>query len=324
MPDNNFIIDDATLIQKFAEGTTELLASHNLRIENLGGQIKLTTKRSEILALITLSAKKRSALLKQGSQYFEQINEILLKNNFVDHGQSKQKDFIEYQQYQAPAGYQVFYTEAVVLWKKWWPTQRHSNQLKLNILFYTRNQWYPIQNITVHEAVFEIKTLAGQITLKRDDKVFWAHKLPQPKILEKVVESPENNSSATIIENKIGNLKQPELAQAVFNQTEINFDNTQLEIHPTSSETQLEKCSVLGVPSEHQFVKKDQTTSSSQDSLMYVKQKAIHSFEHYLEEIIKIANERVIKAEERALKAERRAAILADLLRKIGIDPNNV
>ena len=57
---------------------------------------------------------------------------------------------------------------------------------------------------------------------------------------------------------------------------------------------------------------------------MYVKQKAIHSFDHYLDDLIKIANDRVAKAEKRALKAERRAALLADLLRKMGIDPNNI
>ncbi len=324
MSDNNSPIDDAALIQKFAEGTTELLASENLRIENLGGQIQLTTKKAEMLALITLAAKKRSALLKQGSQYFEQINEILLKNNFVNHGQAKQKDFIEYQQYKAPEGYQVFYTEAVTLWKKWWPTQKHGSQLQLNILFYTRNQWYPIQNITVAQAVFELKTLVGQINLNRFDKVLWANKLPQSQIVEEVMQNSVNSSSATIIENIRGNSNKPELAQVVFNQAGINSDKTQLEIQSIDSETPSEKCSVLAVDPEHQPVAKHQTTPSSPDLLMYVKQKAIHSFEHYLDDLVKIANDRVAKAEKRALKAERRAALLADLLRKMGIDPNNI
>ena len=316
MSDNNSPIDDAALIQKFAEGTTELLASQNFLVENMGGQIQLTTKKAEILALIAIAAKKRSALLKQRSQYFEQINEILLKNNFVNHGQAKQKDFIEYQQYKAPVGYQVFYTEAVTLWKKWWPTQKHGSQLQLNILFYTRNQWYPIQNITVNQAIFEIKTLVGQITLNREDKVLWANKLPQPQI---VSENVENSLSATLVENRIENLNQPELAQA-----EINSDKTQIEIQSIDVVTPSEKCSVIKVDPEHKPVVQHKTTPYSQDLLMYVKQKAIHSFDRYLDDLVKIANDRVAKAEQRAIKAERRAALLADMLREMGVDPNNI
>ena len=316
MPDNNSPIDDAALIQKFAEGTTELLASQNLRLENTGGQLQLTTKKAEMLGLITLAAKKRSALLKQKSQYFEQINEILLKNNFVNHGQAKQKDYIEYQQYKAPEGYQVFYTEAVALWKKWWPTKKHDNQLQLNILFYTKNQWYPIQNIAVQEAILEVKTLVGQINLNRFDKVVWANKLPEAQI---VSENVENRSSATLVENQIENSHQPELAQ-----DGINLYKNQIEIQSIDLVTPSEKGSVVGVNPEYKPITKHKTTPHSQDLLMSVKQKAVHSFDNYLEELVKIANERIAKAEQRAIKAEHRAAILADVLHKMGIDPNKI
>ena len=43
----------------------------------------------------------------------------------------------------------------------------------MDILVNFKDNWYPVQGIHVNAGVFTIKTIAGQLALKRDSKVLW-------------------------------------------------------------------------------------------------------------------------------------------------------
>jgi hypothetical protein len=51
----------------------------------------------------------------------------------------------------------------------------------MNILVSFKNNWYPVQNIVVSAGTFTVKTIAGQLALKRDDKVLWLAQVMQDR-----------------------------------------------------------------------------------------------------------------------------------------------
>ena len=179
--------DDASLIHKFARGERDLVSNENLQIDFCFNRLQLTTRRLEILGLIDLLDTPKVALIKKVSKYSKLINEILLANNFLPWGESSRKGFIKYQHCVPPAGYKLNYTEAVDLWKTWWPNHRQHNkhEIELDILVFFKTNWYPIKDIVGSDGNFYIKTLAGEMTLHSTDKVVWGTQIskqitPQP------------------------------------------------------------------------------------------------------------------------------------------------
>lgn len=195
-------LDDASLIQKFARGERDLVSNENLQIDFCFNRLQLTSRRLEILALIDLLDKPRVVLIKKVSKYSKLINEIILENHFVPWGESSRKGFIKYQQCVPPAGYKLNYTEAVDLWKTWWPNHRQHNkhEIELDILVFFKTNWYPIKEVVGSDGNFYIKTLAGEMTLHSTDKVVWVTQIskqitPQPTSLTSPAQ-PERTATA--------------------------------------------------------------------------------------------------------------------------------
>jgi hypothetical protein len=170
-----FELDDTKLVEKFVQGSNQLLASTNLRLEVNGGVSQLLTRSGDVIAIMYLQAKPRSAIVKHNSPFLNSIGQILLDQGFVLFGDASRAGFVEYRYYVTPAGYQISYTDPSILWKKWWPTEKFQNKQRFNmdILLSFKDNWYPIQSINVSAGIFTIKTIAGQLILKRDDKVLW-------------------------------------------------------------------------------------------------------------------------------------------------------
>jgi hypothetical protein len=170
-----FELDDTKLVEKFVQGSNQLLASTNLRLEVNGGVSQLLTRSGDAIAIMYLQSKPRSVIVKHNSPFLESIGQIMLDRDFVLIGDASRAGFIEYRFYVTPAGYQISYTDPSILWKKWWPTEKFQNKQRFNmdILLSFKDNWYPIQSINVSAGIFTIKTIAGQLILKRDDKVLW-------------------------------------------------------------------------------------------------------------------------------------------------------
>jgi hypothetical protein len=171
---------DTKLIQKFAQGSNQLLSNDRVRLETNAGVSQVIAQSGEILAIMYLQRQPRTALIKAGSAYAEKLSEHLIDRDFVLLGDAKLSGFLEYRHYVTPAGYRVQYTEPAILWKKWWPTERFQNKQRfnMNILVRLNDNWYPIQNIVVEAGRFTIKTLPGQIDIKSNEQLLWLYQMP--------------------------------------------------------------------------------------------------------------------------------------------------
>jgi hypothetical protein len=172
---NIFELDDCKLIEKFVQGSNQLLASANLRLEVNGNLSQLLARNGDSIAIMYLHNQPRTTIVKQNSPYLEIIDRLLIERDFVMFGDASRAGFTEYKHYVTPAGYRIWYTDPAILWKKWWPTERFQDKQRfnMNILLSFKNSWYPVQNITVNAGTFTIKTIAGQLILNRHDKVLW-------------------------------------------------------------------------------------------------------------------------------------------------------
>ncbi len=181
------ILDDANLIKKFVKGETQLLANQNLRIDFGSERIELSTRQGVIIGLYTLNTKPASVLIRSGSQYNELFHEVLSEHHFILIGKSHHKGFVEYQQYIPPKGYKVNSTTAVLLWRNWWMGERnsHKHEIRMEILVYFKNRWYPISEITSDQGTFYIKTLLGELTLNSGEQVIWISKADENAHLPK-------------------------------------------------------------------------------------------------------------------------------------------
>jgi hypothetical protein len=171
---------DTKLIQKFAQGSNQLLSNDRVRLETNAGVSQVIAQSGEILAIMYLQRQPRTALIRAGSAYAEKLSEHLIDRDFVLLGDAKLSGFLEYRHYVTPAGYRVQYTEPAILWKKWWPTERFQNKQRfnMNILVRLNDNWYPIQNIVVEAGRFNIKTLPGQIEIKSNEQLLWLYQMP--------------------------------------------------------------------------------------------------------------------------------------------------
>lgn len=172
---NIFDLEDDRLIEKFIQGSNQLLASENLRLEVNAGVSQLLTRNGDPIAIMYLQSKPRTLIVKHSSPFLELIDRMSIERDFVMFGTASRTGFIEYRHYVTPAGYRIWYTDPSILWKKWWPTERFQDKQRfnMNILVSLKSSWYPVQNINVNAGTFTIKTIAGQLSLKRDDKVLW-------------------------------------------------------------------------------------------------------------------------------------------------------
>jgi hypothetical protein len=175
-----FNSDDTKLIEKFVQGSNQLLSNDRVRLETNAGVSQVVSRTGEVMAIMYLQNQPRTALVKSNCSYGERLNRHLVNKDFVLIGESKRSGYLEYHQYVTPAGYQVHYTEPALLWKKWWPTERFQNKQRfnMNILVRVKDNWYPVQDISIHAGTFTIKTLSGHLEASGNQHILWLSQRP--------------------------------------------------------------------------------------------------------------------------------------------------
>ena len=183
---NIFELDDIKLVEQFVQGSKQLLASNNLRLEVNGGVSQLLIRSGDTIAIMYLQAKPPTVIIKHNAHFSKLVDRVLIDREFVLIGDANRAGFVEYKHYVTPAGYKISYTDPAILWKKWWPTERFQNKQRFNmdILVNFKDNWYPVQSIQVNAGIFTIKTIAGQLSLKRDSKVLWLAQSNQSPIVQ--------------------------------------------------------------------------------------------------------------------------------------------
>jgi hypothetical protein len=289
---NLFNLDDEQLINKFVQGSNQLLASANMRLEVNGSLSQLSDRHGSAIAIGYLQSKPRSIVVKQSSAFLELIDRVLQEREFVLMGDAKQPGFIEYRHYVTPAGYRVWYTDPAILWKKWWPTERFQNKQRFNmdILVNIKDNWYPVQNISVNAGVFTIKTIAGQLKLQREDRVLW--------LAQNINKDSRSATDSTAIQPEGSDLNLPftaSLSQEFLSSSQTF--GTAKSIANVAPPTNLEQ------------------------------QKSIAELEQCLQAAIKAKVEledQLTEAKQRALIAEQRLQIAYKYLQQMGINPQDI
>lgn len=199
---NIFELDDTKLVEQFVQGSNQLLASTNLRLEVNGGVSQLLMRSGDAIAIMYLKTKPPTVIIKHKAHFSKLVDRVLIDREFVLIGDAARTGFVEYKHYITPAGYKISYTDPSILWKKWWPTERFQNKQRFNmdILVNFKDNWYPVQGISVNAGVFTIKMIAGQLALKRDSKVLWLAQTNQAAIVQ---DSPHLPKSVEPVLNKI-------------------------------------------------------------------------------------------------------------------------
>lgn len=296
-------MDDDKIIEKFIQGSTQLLANQRIRIESNAGISQLIVRTGEIVAHLYLQAKPRTATIRTNSSYTETLDRWLVAQDFVCIGEAKQAGWLEYHHYVTPAGYQVYCTEPSLLWKKWWPTERFHNKQRFNmeILIRMKDNWYPIQNIFVHGGTFTVKTIAGQIALTANTRVLWIAQKGQEEPAMTAIEAP-----VTVAKNTT------DLSAA-----------TARELTPQPS-------SIVHPPTPNAAIG---TTPQPIDrpanppAILLGESIAIAELQrhlHHQKHATAAAERRATKAEQRANIAEERLEIVYRYLRQIGVEPSQL
>jgi hypothetical protein len=173
-------LDDTTLINQFIRGEVSLAANQNLRVEAAFNVMQLLTKRGVLLAIASLAGESQTPTIavRQTSDYWKLIHQLLLKNHFLMIEPAEQAGFMKYEERSIPAGYQLNCTEARQLWKAWWTGMRHNNRhsIQIDLLIFQRNTWYPVRDIACNQGTLFIQSLAAEIALQGDDLIVWLQK----------------------------------------------------------------------------------------------------------------------------------------------------
>ena len=176
---------------------------------------QLLSQNDELLARLDRLTQPPILLIKSDTQYWTLLHQISSEQGFMLTNQgarSRQKlsdesGFVHYEAQQIPSGYQMHCTPANVLWKVWSAQVRpyHRSNMRLALLLFTRNAWFPIQEISGDRKGVLIKTLISSASLQADDYVTW---LQETKT---VGQSKQNDrrpspSALTVVKALIGSL----------------------------------------------------------------------------------------------------------------------
>ncbi len=172
-------LDDRTIIWRFAQGKKRLVVNNSLRIDYAHNSLQLSTPNGELIALHKVAERLHYILVKKDSQYSQQIQDIISECQFIPiDTATAERGFIRYQKYEIPAGYDLSYEQAKVLWQTWQQDRQQQNaQLKLDISILARSKWYRVQQMICTDDRLDLQTRLGLISFSLRDRVAWVSKL---------------------------------------------------------------------------------------------------------------------------------------------------
>jgi hypothetical protein len=173
-------VDDETMVRRFAKGKKRSVSNHNLAINYTHNSLQLSTPQGELIALNKISDKLHYILLKQDSNYWEFIHNIVIEHSFVPINDSNaQGDFTRYQKYQIPQGYQLRYTDARAILAYWEQHNGSNENYKLDLLFLSKSKWYRVKTAAGNGDKVLFVSVAGQIDIPKKTQVAWIYQLTE-------------------------------------------------------------------------------------------------------------------------------------------------
>ena len=173
------MLDDESIIQRFARGKKRLVLNHNLRVDFAHNSLQLSTPQGELLAIHKVAERLHYILVKKDSEYAEIIQQLIGKCQFIPiDTTTADRGFIRYQKYDIPEGYDLSYAPANELWQTWQESQEQlADMLQLDILILAKSKWYRVQSMTQMDGRLDLQTRLGLISLSLRDPIAWIAKL---------------------------------------------------------------------------------------------------------------------------------------------------
>ena len=208
MADTNYISDrtlnltneEIQIVGYFAQGQKHFISSQNLKLEYTDTSIRLSDRDGKLLGISKqVNQWQRKVLICNNSVYRTSILEALTALGFINKQKSSHPEFSEHHLYQVPDTYKVNYTEIIKLWKVWWNHKRYQlNQPNppIDVLTFTKGNWYLIRDLQPKQGNFVISTERGEIAIEPEDFVVWLDAIDR----EKTESTPTNSTSSFTLE----------------------------------------------------------------------------------------------------------------------------
>jgi hypothetical protein len=169
--------EEQEIIEYFVQGHRNSVSTQNLRLENTETSIRLSDLHGKLIGISKqVHQQQRKILISKNSPYRSIITQALTELNFIEKQKSSHPDFAEYHSYTIPDGYKLNYTEVIQLWKVWWNNKRfqlNSSKPPVDILIFSKGNWYSIQDLQPKQGKFSIRTDRGIMTIEPEEYVIW-------------------------------------------------------------------------------------------------------------------------------------------------------
>ncbi len=173
------MLDDESVIRRFARGKKRLVINHNLQIDFAHNSLQLSTPQGELLAIHKIAERLHYILVKKDSEYAEIIQRLIAECQFIPiDTTTADRGFIRYQKYEIPEDYHLSHAPASKLWQTWQESQQQLTEgLQLDILILAKSKWYRVQSMTQIDNRLDLQTRLGLISLSLKDSIAWIAKL---------------------------------------------------------------------------------------------------------------------------------------------------
>lgn len=171
------------LIREFVQNSIQkkdvLLSNPALTAHTVYKTNQLIAKSEGVIAIAQLSNTICEFSISPKSSHWELINQALAEYGYLLKGEVDSRGFYQYQYCEVPKGYQMHCTKSMLLWRAWWKYRKYTLRpgIPLELLFRTRNSWYPIRDLIISDGLLYIKTLGSEVALDSDDLVTWLSKV---------------------------------------------------------------------------------------------------------------------------------------------------
>jgi hypothetical protein len=189
--------EELDIIGYFARGEKHSAASENLKLEFTETSIRLSDRHSKLIGISKqVNQWQRKVLIGNNSVFRSRIVQNLTALGFITRQKSSHPEFTEYHHFKIPDGYHLNYTEVIQLWRIWWNNKRYqlnNPNPPVNILTFSKGNWYLVEDLQPKQGNFTIKIARGEITIEPEEYVVWLD-VPTPT-QDDPPESRDNNLS---------------------------------------------------------------------------------------------------------------------------------
>jgi hypothetical protein len=173
----NLTNEEIQIVGYFAQGQKHFISSQNLKLEYTDTSIRLSDRDGKLLGISKqVNQWQRKVLISNNSVYRPSIIEALMELGFINKQKSSHPEFSEHHLYHVPDTYKVNYTAVIKLWKVWWNNKRYQlNQPNppIDVLTFTKGNWYLIRDLQPKQGNFVISTERGEIAIEPEEYVVW-------------------------------------------------------------------------------------------------------------------------------------------------------